>query len=122
MHRLDHTQQTSAVVPLEIVFRRMPASETIEDALRQQLASLATIYDRIVRCRVVVSKVRDSSRHVPIHVEVELTVPGKQIVVNGRDTTYESTYAAIADPFHAARRQLQRYVDKLKAHDRGRHH
>jgi len=112
-------------IPVEITFRDLPRWEKAEDEVRKQAAELERYFDRITSCRVVIEAPHLHHQKGQIyHVRVDLTVPGKEIVVK-RDPAdkkpHEDLYLAIRDAFRAARRQLQDYVRErrglVKAHD-----
>jgi len=100
--------------PLQITFHQLDSSPALEQAIRQQVDELERFCDRIISCRVVVE--RRDLRHVHgnlFDVRVDLTVPGREIVV-GRDSrrnqANEDPYVAVRDAFHAARRRLEDYA------------
>lgn len=112
-------------IPVEISFRGMPAWDKAEAEVRERAAELERFYDRITSCRVVIEVPHHHSQKGQIyHVRVDLTVPGREIVVkrDPRDKKpHEDLYLAIRDAFRAARRQIQDYVrerrGQTKAHD-----
>jgi cold shock CspA family protein/ribosome-associated translation inhibitor RaiA len=121
----------------------MRASIAIEAQIRAEVAKLATFYERITNCRVMVElphKHHQSGRHY--HIRIDLTVPGEELVVmhepvrhsalermevaNGQkelevDAPHKDLYVAIRDAFAAARRRLQDYARRqrgaVKVHD-----
>jgi cold shock CspA family protein/ribosome-associated translation inhibitor RaiA len=101
-------------VPLQITFRHMDSSEALAARIRERAEELDRIFDRIVSCRVAVEL--QTARHQQgnlFHVRVDLTVPGREIVV-GRDPAahhaHEDAHVAVRDSFDAARRLLEDYV------------
>ncbi len=112
-------------LPLQITFRGMDASDTIEGQIRQRAEELERFHGRIMACRVVVESTHRHHRKGRIyHVRVELTVPGGDIVVK-RDPpehhAHEEIHVAIRDAFDATRRQLEDHVRRsrgqTKAHE-----
>lgn len=112
-------------LPLQITFRGMDASDTIEGQIRQRAEELERFHGRITACRVVVESAHRHHRQGRIyHVRVELTVPGGDIVVK-RDPpehhAHEEIHVAIRDAFDATRRQLEDHVRRsrgqTKAHE-----
>ncbi|GIW70768.1 MAG: raiA ribosome-associated inhibitor A [Planctomycetota bacterium] len=110
-------------IPLEIAFRGVEPSPAIEQKIREKAAKLERFYDRITSCRVAVELPHQQHRKGnQYRVRIELTVPGREIVV-ARDPAerddHGNVYAAIQDAFDAVRRQLQDFVsarrDKAKA-------
>ena len=101
-------------VPLQITFRHMESSEALAARIRERAEELNRFFDRIVSCRVAVEL--QNARHQQgnlFHVRVDLTVPGREIVV-GRDPAahhaHEEPHVAVRDSFDAARRLLEDYV------------
>ncbi|MDH5484489.1 MAG: HPF/RaiA family ribosome-associated protein [Gammaproteobacteria bacterium] len=115
--------------PLEIVFRDMPASEFVEEKIREKAAMLDKFYDRIMSCRVVIELPHaHHNKGKLFHVTVDLTVPDGELVVNRSpkdNHAHEDVYVAIRDAFDAAKRQLQSYARKrrgdVKTHDAPAH-
>jgi cold shock CspA family protein/ribosome-associated translation inhibitor RaiA len=101
-------------VPLQITFRHMDSSEALAARIRERAEELDRFFDRIVSCRVTVE--RQNARHQKgnlFHVRVDLTVPGRELVV-GRDPSanqsHEDPHVAVRDSFDAIRRLLEDYV------------
>jgi len=114
---------------LKVTFRDMPHSDLIETEIEERAARLEQFFDKITSCHVVVS-----TPHVRQHkgqlyqVTIDLTVPGKEIIVNrdpGLDHGHEDVRVAMRDAFKAAQRQLQDHVretrGKVKTHDEPEH-
>jgi cold shock CspA family protein/ribosome-associated translation inhibitor RaiA len=103
-------------IPVEITFRDIERSEAVEARIRDWVEKLDRIFDRIVRCEVVVDD--PHRRHHKGHqyyVRVRLTVPGSEIVSShspGDDGAHEDVYVAVRDAFLATKRQLEDYVRK----------
>jgi len=77
------------VRPVQITFRNMHPSGSLEAEARAHAAGLETFYPRIVGCRVVVEvphRHRSRGRHV--HVRIELALPGEDLVVNHEPTLH----------------------------------
>ena len=112
-------------IPVEISFRGVPRWDRAETEVRKHAAELERFFDRITSCRVLIEAPHLHQQKGQLyHVRIDLTVPGREIVVK-RDPVehreHEDLYVAIRDAFHAARRQLQDYVRErrglVKAHD-----
>lgn len=101
---------------VRISFRGMESSPAVEEQVQRRVAELEQVSDRISACRVTLEMGHRHHRHGNIyHVHLDLSVPGKQIVVNrepGRDHAHEDIYVAIRDAFEAARRQLQQHLER----------
>ena len=100
--------------PVQITFRNMEPSPSVEAHIRERADALERYFDRIMACRVVAEET--SRRHRKgkhYHVRVDLTVPGREIVVK-RDPpeqhAHEDILVAVRDAFDAARRQLEDYA------------
>lgn len=98
-------------LPLQMTFRHIDASPSIEDRIREYAAELDRFFDQIMSCRVAVE--RQHRRHHQgnlIRVRLDITVPGREIVV-GRDSkpgrSHDNISVAIRDAFDAARRQIE---------------
>jgi ribosome-associated translation inhibitor RaiA/cold shock CspA family protein len=104
--------------PLDISFRDMESSPAIEAAVRRWAEKLARVYDRIVRCHVIIERPHQHQRQgQPMRVAVTISVPGPDIAVTrntGRAGAHEDLHAAIRDAFHAARRQLEDHARRLR--------
>jgi cold shock CspA family protein/ribosome-associated translation inhibitor RaiA len=103
-------------IPVDITFREIERSEAVEARIREQVDKLDRIFDRIIRCEVVID---DPHRHHhkghQYSVRVRLTVPGTEIVTShspGDDGAHEDIYVAVRDAFAATKRQLEDYVRK----------
>jgi cold shock CspA family protein/ribosome-associated translation inhibitor RaiA len=103
-------------IPVEIQFRDIERSEAVEVRVRDWVDKLDRVFDRIMRCEVVIG---DPHRHHhkghQFYVRVRLTVPGTEIVSShspGDDGAHEDVYVAVRDAFLATKRQLEDYVRK----------
>ena len=123
--------------PLQVTFRNMAVAPGLEEEVRSRAAWLETFYSEIVGCRVLIEfPHRHRSRGRPVHIRVELSVPGEDIVVNQETTrhftvgdalsdTAHKTFAglpdhrdvvvAIHDAFDVARRRLEDFARRQRA-------
>jgi ribosome-associated translation inhibitor RaiA len=95
-------------LPLQITFRHVDASPSVEDRIREYARELDRFFDQIMSCRVAVER-----QHRRYHqgnlfrVRLDITVPGREIVV-GRESkprrSHQDISVAIRDAFAAARR------------------
>jgi len=115
--------------PLQITFRNLDRSEAVEAKVRERVEELEQFYDRITACRVVIEEpTRRHHKGNLFHVRVDLSVPGREIVVK-RDPpehrTHEDIYVAVRDCFDAVRRQLEDHVRRargdVKTHEAPNH-
>jgi cold shock CspA family protein/ribosome-associated translation inhibitor RaiA len=103
--------------PLQISFRGLTPSESIESSVREHAERLEQ-FGAVMSCRVVVEAQHRRHRKGRIyHVRVDLTVPGREIVAS-RDPAehhaHEDIYVAIRDAFDATRRQLEDHVREIR--------
>ncbi len=111
--------------PLEIRFHQMEPSPAIEARIREKVARLEKLYDRIVSCRVVVEKDHRNHRKGNLYrVRVDIGVPGRELVVNRKgpkNHAHEDVYVALRDAFNAAARQLEDFArerrGQIKVHE-----
>jgi cold shock CspA family protein len=104
-------------IPLQISFRGLTSSESIESSVREHAERLEQ-FGGVIGCRVIVEAQHRRHRKGRIyHVRVDVTVPGREIVVS-RDPAehhaHEDVYIAIRDAFDAARRQLEDHVRETR--------
>lgn len=111
-------------IDVQISFRHMDSSETLEALIRERAAELGQFSDRITTCRVVVEAASKHHRHGnPYHIHVDLVIPGSMIVVDrdpGNAHAHEDPYTAVRDAFEAARRRLREHLRRQD--DRSRPH
>jgi cold shock CspA family protein/ribosome-associated translation inhibitor RaiA len=105
-------------LPLQITFRDMPHSDSIEQHVRRRAAKLDVFFDRIMACRVAVQAPhRRHLRGKRYHVRIDLTVPGTELAV-GRNPPehlqHEDLHAAVDDAFDDAQRVLEDYARRLR--------
>ena len=98
-------------LPLQIAFRHVDPSPSVEDRIREYAGELDRFFDQIMSCRVAVE--RQHRRHHQgnlFRVRLDITVPGREIVV-GRESkprrSHQDISVAIHDAFAAARRQIE---------------
>jgi ribosome-associated translation inhibitor RaiA len=105
-------------IPVEIAFKGMPESDSLQAAARKHAAELEHFFDRITSCRVVVDASQGRQRKGNLYTaRVDLTVPGAEIVASREhrlDHGHEDAYVAMRDAFAAARRQLEDYVRRMR--------
>lgn len=105
-------------LPLQITFRKMAPSPAVEAHIRERATELERFFGRIMACRVVVEA--SSRRHEQgniYHLVIDLTVPGREIVVR-RDPpehqAHEDILVAVRDAFDSARRQLEDHARTVR--------
>ncbi|MCE2510461.1 MAG: ribosome-associated translation inhibitor RaiA [Alphaproteobacteria bacterium] len=104
--------------PLQISFRNMDPSEAVEANVREKASKLERFFDRITSCRVVIEAPhRHHHKGKLYNVRIDLTVPGKELVVTHSgpgNHAHEDVYVAIRDAFGAAARQLEDHARKIR--------
>lgn len=108
--------------PLQITLRDMEHSDALDQHIREKAEKLDRVYHRLMGCRVVVEQqARHKQQGKQFAVGIDMTVPGKEIVVNRQHA--EDPYVALRDAFDAAKRQLEDFAraqrGEVKAHHPG---
>jgi len=107
-------------VPLQVTFRNMAPSESLEATIRERAEKLDSFCDNVISCQVVVEAPRKHQQKGGLyHVRIDIRLTGESIQVNREPDLHHAhvdVYVAIRDAFKAARRQLQEYVSRLKGH------
>lgn len=100
-------------LPLQITTRNVSLSPAAEENIREKASKLDSISERIMSCRVLVEAPHRHQTHgILYNVRIDLTVPGKELVV--KREANQDLYVAIRDAFDAARRQLQQHFRKQR--------
>lgn len=108
-------------VPLEIAFHNIEHSDRAETQIRDHVARLEDIYDRLTACRVRVDqRANNSNETIPPVVRIEISVPGfKDIVVAHEPDRLQRKFQrpdlnnAIHEAFRIAERQLSEFKERL---------
>lgn len=111
--------------PLEITFRHMDPSPSLEAVVRERAQKLEKFCDEIIGCRVMFEAPHQHHHQGNLyHFRIDLTVPGKEIVVKRSpddEHAHEDAFVALRDSFDGVRRQLEDYVrirrGKVKTHE-----
>ena len=105
-------------IPLQISFRNMDRTDTVEAQVRDRASKLESFFEHITSCRVVVEAPERHHRKGKLyHVRIQIGVPGQELVVSrhpSQNHAHEDVYVAVRDAFDAARRQLEDYARKLE--------
>jgi ribosomal subunit interface protein len=104
--------------PLEITFHNMDHSDAVEARVRERVARLEKLFDRMTHCRVVVESPHQNHHKGKIyHVRIDIGLPGREdlFITRGNEDNHahEDVYVAIRDAFDAAKRKLQDVTDKM---------
>jgi ribosome-associated translation inhibitor RaiA len=99
------------VIPVEVSFRNMAHSDSIDAEVRQRAAKLDKFHPRIMSCRVMVEAAhRGTSKSTIFHVRVNVTVPGHEFASHGEPAPgrfHEDVHVAIRDAFDQMGRELE---------------
>ena len=100
-------------IPLEITAHHFTLNGALESMIRERADGLEKFYPRLIRCHVTIEGPGNHHRTGgPYDVRVDLSVPGKELVVTrkaGEDVT-----VVLRDAFDAARRQLQDFARRQR--------
>ena len=97
----------------QITLKNVPHSAAVEAKIRDKIVKLDQFSDRLMSCRVTVEE--SQRRHHQgklFSVRIDMTVPGKELVVNRVEN--EDCYVAVRDAFDAAKRQLEEHSRKRR--------
>jgi Sigma 54 modulation protein / S30EA ribosomal protein len=84
-------------LPLQITFRNMKSSAMIEEWIQAEAAKLEKFYGQITACRVAIELPHRHHKKVkPLHVRIDLTLPGKEIVIK-REPALSPTLRKLAE-------------------------
>ncbi|MBW7852121.1 MAG: ribosome-associated translation inhibitor RaiA [Rhodospirillales bacterium] len=109
-------------IPLQITFHGVDHSEAVETRIREKVAKLEQLYDRITSCRVVVETHHRNTSNLhkkgePFHIRIDLTMPGAELVVK-RDPkeshVHEDIFVALRDAFTSMERQLKEFIARQR--------
>lgn len=112
-------------LPLQVTFRDVDPSPTLEARVRELAGRLDRFSDQIMRCHVTVEAPhRHQHQGKLFDVRIDITVPDREIAIRRThpvNHSHEDPYVALRDAFRAARRRLQDYerrrYQKVKMHD-----
>ena len=122
-----HGERAGAMTttPVQISFRNMRVWPDLEDEIRSRASWLESFYPAIVGCRVVLEVPHRHRRHGrPLHVRIELSLPGEDVVVTHEPTPdptarsafrksdeldgrHKDVHVVIREAFDVARRRLE---------------
>jgi len=105
-------------IATKVTFKDMQVSDALEAAALRHAAELERFHPRMTRCEVTIASPHRHHRQGQLFsVRVDLTVPGREIVVNREHPVshaHEDPYVALRDAFRAARRQLEDQVRRQR--------
>jgi hypothetical protein len=98
----------------QITYRDVEPSAALDRGIRASAQRLDRYYPRILGCRIAVeAPPRHHRKGRPYRVRIDLTVPGKELVVGHHsqlNPAHEDLSVALRDAFRAARRELQTHA------------
>ncbi|MHC5113220.1 MAG: HPF/RaiA family ribosome-associated protein [Planctomycetota bacterium] len=104
--------------PVQVSFRHMSVSDTIERLCWEEAEKLERYCDRIIGCRIVIEQPHRNHRKGNLFgVRIDLTLPGSEIVINREPPAHqvdEDIYVAVRETFDTARRKLEDYVRRMR--------
>jgi ribosome-associated translation inhibitor RaiA len=106
--------------PIRISFHGLDHSDAVEAQVRERLAKLDKMCERITGGRVVVEAEHEGKSnlnavHRPFRVAIHLNVPGDVLTVSHGEKDpkrHENIDSAIRDSFRAVERLLKTYVER----------
>ena len=102
-------------VPLELAFHHVDPTEWAEADIRERVAKLEKVYDRIISARV---RVERQAHNAPPVVHIELGIPGRADIVVAQADHLQRKFqspdlkTAIAESFRIAERRLFELKEK----------
>lgn len=111
-------------LPLQITFRGMPHSDSLDAHVRRRAHKLDRLYPRLTSCRVVVEV---SHRHhrqgKKYRVSIDMTVPRAELAVSHApqdERTLEDAHATVDQAFDEAERKLEDWAHRLRGETKSR--
>src|SRR5215470_6408128 len=117
-------------VPLEIGFDNVDSPAWAEDEIRNRVAKLEKLYDRLVSCRVCVAqRATNSNGTIPPVVHIELGIPGRPDIVVSHEPDHlqrkfqaPDLHNAIHEAFRIAEDRLAGLKQKRDGRTKDAHH
>jgi ribosome-associated translation inhibitor RaiA len=128
------------IFPVQVTFHQMEPYPEAEAWVQEQAAKLNEFCSKIIRCHVTIDA--PTRQGNPYQLHIDLTVPGKELVVSHEpslyssaqrleqkkrvksldiDAPYKDLHLAIDRTFKAAQRQLEDYVHLERDHSMDAH-
>ena len=124
------------IMPVQITFRNMEPSTSVEDWVREEIDKLESYYGQIMNCQVALEiPHRHRIKGKQYHIRIRLTVPGREIVVRWEPTLnkearhlgvpeltkkwevnphHKKLRQALNDAFRAAARRLEDFARRQR--------
>lgn len=99
---------------IQIVFRDVPASPSLEANIRRKADRLLRLHSGVAWCRTTIERPHTHQhKGINYQVRVELHLPGADLVAGKHhafDGSHENPYVATRDAFRTAKRLLQEHI------------
>ena len=117
-------------VPLEVAFHNIDSSDWAEQEIRDRVANLEKIYDRLTSCRVRVDqRAKNNNGTIPPVVHIELGIPGRPDLVVSHEPDHllrkyqrPDLHKAINEAFRIAERRLVHLKEQRDGRTKEPHH
>jgi cold shock CspA family protein/ribosome-associated translation inhibitor RaiA len=108
------------IIPLQITARDTELDDLMREEITERVAKLDKVYDRIMRCKVVVEEPKRHPHEGKMYsVHVIMTVPGAELVT--KREVNKDLNLAMRDSFQAARRKVEEFAreqrGEVKSHE-----
>jgi cold shock CspA family protein len=98
--------------PLQIIYRRIEPSNSVESCVREQLVELEACYEGIVSCDVIIEPRADGdSRDGGVHIHLGVGVPGLELDVDREAPGPQASGNIVAEVRSAFAEMQQRLTD-----------
>jgi ribosome-associated translation inhibitor RaiA len=101
-------------LPIELRQRNLTLPEGVAQDIRDRAEKLDHFHDKIMRCSITVEGPGKHHHQGKMKVQIDLTIPGAEIVVNRQEG--DTLELALRGAFDAAARQLEDHVRKSRGH------
>ena len=106
-------------IPLEVSYRDVQKTKDLEILLQKKVSKLETICSYITSCRIAIEKTNQHQQNGnPFRVRISLSIPPSHKLVVRRESSegdiHDDLRAVIGNAFDAARRQLEKLVEKQR--------
>lgn len=99
------------LLPVQITSKELELTPALEAHIRKKTEKLSRFYNRVSSCRVVIDMPKKHQHRGRLYnVRIDVTVPGKELVVNHKEE--KDIYVAIREAFNAINRQLEEHSRK----------
>lgn len=107
-------------VPVQITFRDIRPSAAVAAHVERRAEKLETFFDRMSKCHVVVEEPHRHSRQgKKFKVEIDMHVPGRELVISRTpEDQKDDLHAAIDVAFDDAERVLEDYARQRRPHSK----